>query len=281
MCGFAKSCAHAQRCERNARCRSNQPGPAPLTRNSFRDLLSGHFAVLQEFDFLSQAECDQIEEEHERILALTPELHESYPFAADVTFTAPALHAHADDPETYFRLASMARDVRREHAPTWERAAAKVIERLAALNDGDVKVAIQPDRGEEFFAGLLRAINHGAYAHTDYVGLDLDGDYAVRAVTRQFGINVFVSHTSGGDCVSFDRASMPGDEAYRIPTSAYGIDERLFEGVPKVTTSPTRGSIAIIATQRYHLIRPITAGERVTLSFFCGPLPNGDLVVWA
>lgn len=282
MCGFATRCACPQRCERSARNRFRVSGPATLSADSFRRLVNGAFLPIQDLAFLTAEECDQIQKEHQAILAMTPELKQAYPFAEDVVFTAPALHAFADRPEVYFELAAKATEVRREHAPTWDRAVEKVIERLASVHDGAVRIAVQEDRGEAFYAGILRAINHGAEAHTDYVGTDLDVEYAVRAVTRQFGVNVFLSDIKeGGACISWDRFSRPGDVAYRTTTTSYGIDERLFKGTPKVRLSPIRGSMTIIPTQRYHAIRPITDGERVTLSFFFGTLPNGDIIVWA
>lgn len=254
--------------------------PADVTSATFERLLAGEFIALQQ-PLLTPGQCDSIWREYDNILATKPGLKRGYEFAEDVTYTGPALHDYDSDPDDYFEAAEAVRQIRLGHAPVWLGAVRQVLGVLAQLNPAGVEVAYQTERGAHFFTGLLREINQGAFAHTDFVPSDLTGNYAVKRVLRQFGINVFLGVVRGGECEVFDRKPQAGDSAYRIPTSDYGYDEALFENTPKVVIEPIQGSMAIIPTERYHLVRPTQEGTRLTLSFFFGPTKDGRLLVWA
>ena len=262
--------------------RSTTGSASTLTPGSLRALLAGDLLAVQELDFLPEVACRQIEVEHDRIIAQAPALAAAYGFATAVTYTGPPLHDFEERPDDYFALTALARQTRAEQGPTWQRAVDAVLARLSDLHDGEVRRAVQGDRGATLFTGILRSINHAAYAHTDFVPETLQGNWDLKdEIVDQFGLNVYVTDCTGGDVTVYDRREMPGDTAWRPRGSNYGVDDAMLHGVRRVAVPPTRGSFAIINTRRYHKIDPIARGSRTTISMFLGLTRDGSLLVWA
>lgn len=263
------------------RARASHP-PAALSRSTLRALLRGDVLAVQESDFLPAAACEQIAAEHDRVVALAPQIAAAYGFAREMTYTGPSLHDFEERPDEYFALATLARQTRTTSGPVWQSAVEAVLARLRALHDGEVRHAVQRSHGAMLFSGLLRNINHAAHAHTDYVPETLRGDWDLTGeVIDQFGLDLYVTPCKGGDVTVYDRSGRPGDGWWRPSRSRYGVREALFEGVPRVTVAPARGSFAIINTRRYHKVDAITSGSRMTVSMFLGLTRDGSLLVWA
>lgn len=150
------------------------------------------------------------------------------------------------------------------------------IDVLHAAWRGPVQVATSNDR--ELFSGISRRFSGGAKYHFDDINLEfphiLDDE-----VIQQFGFNLFLEvATEGGSVTIAQHLYSPRDEEFR---DGYGYSPDIVAQDNVVTIAPEVGDAILFSTHNMHAVEPVTAGSRVTFSFFIGVTVTNKLILWS
>jgi hypothetical protein len=137
---------------------------------------------------------------------------------------------------------------------------------------GPVEVARQGDR--QYYAGVVRSIAEGAPPHHDNAH-------------RRPGLSIAETESQGSILLYLRMPPAGGGLKvyHKRGTRLDPVDEIGFEHVAGVEFSgvtPSMGDVVIIPSSCFHAVEPVIGeGERVTISSFFGPLPDGRLVLWS
>lgn len=135
------------------------------------------------------------------------------------------------------------------------------------------------DRGEDYYAGLVRRIESGTLVHVDFAPAE-QADWEVGRVKHQLSWNLYLRTTPGGGGRThvFNRPWAVEDDAYR--EGSYGFNARVVAGAEEATFEPEVGEIVIFNTRNYHFVEE-ARGDRITVTSAIGMLPGGQLILWS
>lgn len=151
------------------------------------------------------------------------------------------------------------------------------IERLAGDWRSPVRLATTADG--QLFAGMIRQINNGAKMHYDDVINEFPGVLDPEPVA-QLAFNCFLdAPAEGGEATVYRRRWRPEDQDHR---DGYGYSAELVADTESVQVPARKGAATLFDPRNYHRVAPNGPnGNRVTLSFFMGLLPDRTLTIWS
>nr|WP_297383023.1 2OG-Fe(II) oxygenase [uncultured Roseateles sp.] len=135
------------------------------------------------------------------------------------------------------------------------------------------------DRGEPYYAGLIRRIEAGTQVHVDFAPGEQPG-WEVGRVTHQLSWNLYLRAPlgQGGRTHIFHRQWDPSCNVYK--SGSYGYDPLVVEGVASASFQPRPGELVLFNTRNFHFVEP-SEGDRVTVTSAIGRLPDGGLILWS
>lgn len=154
----------------------------------------------------------------------------------------------------------------------------KLIHSLAEVSGRSVSIA-RSDKGDEYYAGLLRKIECGTELHIDYAPAEQQG-WMICEVFSQLAWNLYlqVSGNDSGKTIIYNRCWQAKDDKYR--GGSYGFDIAVVDGCNHVELHPQVGEVILFNTRNYHHVTP-SDSSRFTLASAIGELPSGNLVFWS
>lgn len=137
---------------------------------------------------------------------------------------------------------------------------------------GPVEIPREGDR--KYFAGVMRSVTEGTIPHVDFA--QRTPDLAIGKVLSQGSILFYLRMPpAGGGVRVFDKR----------PASPMPFDGLEWEGVAGLEfagVTPAAGDVVVFPTTYAHAVEPvIIEGDRVTVSAFFGPLPDGRIILWS
>lgn len=143
---------------------------------------------------------------------------------------------------------------------------------LGHLWGGPADVATEGDRS--YFAGVVRSLTAGAGPHTD--NAKRTPQLSIGETTAQGSILFYLAMpTEGGGVRVFNKRPVSPEPLDGLGWA--GVAGYQYEGV-----TPTAGDVVIIPTTHVHSVDPVSGeGDRITISAFFGPMPDGRLVLWS
>lgn len=137
----------------------------------------------------------------------------------------------------------------------------------------------QNERGQHYYAGLIRRIELGTELHIDFAPAEQSG-WSVCGVLNQLTWNLYVKVGRGGSgrTTVYRRQWQPSDDLLR--RGSYGFDRRAVAGSEYVTFQPRVGELILFNTRNYHIVDP-SFGERITIGSAIGETGEGDLILWS
>ncbi|KAH8647282.1 hypothetical protein BX600DRAFT_443488 [Xylariales sp. PMI_506] len=199
-------------------------------------------------------------------------------------------HIH---PSKYFQEVSNAMSLQRR----WKSEAgidvvARVMETLSKMSGIPVRRARDGER--EFFAGVLRAVNHGIGIHADYAPYEA-ADWSIDKIVAQLTWNILLNEVPGGDTLIYDRQwrAPDDDEAWRkeIPCDSY--HPQMLERHPFKSMRAVPGDLTFFNPRNFHEVKACdtdrdhpVAATRFTVSSFIGYMPPQEdepatLILWS
>lgn len=135
-------------------------------------------------------------------------------------------------------------------------------------------------RGTPAYWGMIRRMTAGTLVHWDDIREEFSSPVLGENLSGQVSVNVFLEGPiEGGELLVWSRDRHPSDEAARI---SYGYDRtRVVPEAPDVTLLPRTGDAVVFSPLKYHLVQPVTNGDRLVFSVFMAIAESGDLVVWS
>ena len=135
------------------------------------------------------------------------------------------------------------------------------------------------DRGEPYYAGLIRRIEAGTQVHVDFAPGEQPG-WEVDRVTHQLSWNLYlrVPPGMGGRTHIFHRQWDPSCNVYK--SGSYGYDPSVVEGIESASFQPVRGELVLFNTRNFHFVEP-AGGDRITVTSAIGRLPDDGLILWS
>lgn len=122
----------------------------------------------------------------------------------------------------------------------------------------------------------------GIEPHQDILSAESPNDPAARSLTKQFGVNIYLSMgTAGGDLELFDTDYSATN--YKDLSEGPRVISRDSLPDPSVTVAPMVGNLVIFSSHRIHAVTASKGNyARITISFFIG-LQNEQLQlkIWA
>ncbi|MFE1770619.1 proline hydroxylase [Streptomyces sp. NPDC059008] len=136
--------------------------------------------------------------------------------------------------------------------------------------------------GRPAFAGMMREINAGTLLHYDDIHLEYPGGLFDQEIVSELTYNAYlVVPEEGGGTSLWQHRWEASDDVHR---QRYGYDPRVVEGCRRVTIAPGHGDALLFNPNHYHRVLPNGPGgegRRITVTFFLGLTPAGDLVAWS
>ncbi|WP_242910577.1 2OG-Fe(II) oxygenase [Actinomadura terrae] len=238
------------------------------------DVVHGSLGALRMEDFFSHADCRSF------VSALSPTMFEQYDpdyYQTEAFRIGPSLTEHRSSIEEYPPAAEKAWQ-------TWHDGAFPVdlhsIFRSKVQRIWNGRLRGASCRGKPAFWGMIRRMAAGTLVHWDDIREEFPGYVLDEALSDQISVNVFLEGPAeGGELLVWSRARHSSDEAARI---SYGYDRaRVVPEPPDVTLLPRTGDAVMFSPLKYHLVEPVTKGDRLVFSVFMAIAEDGDLVVWA
>ncbi|KAK6511886.1 hypothetical protein TWF481_000790 [Arthrobotrys musiformis] len=262
----------------------------PLTKSNIIDLFANRIPVVRQKNFLNQDELNKMLE-----IVKAHELGEY-----DTEFTWPRVgtsgitqYDHIKDPQSYFDKAPGAWSLQTK----WKSGAGidvveRVIEVLRKATGMPVRLANEGE--QDYFAGILRAIDRGIGVHADYAPYEA-ANWSIDKIVGQLTWNILLNEIPGGDTLVYDRqwVAPDDDEAWRkiFPRDSY--HPQMLEGHPFKAMRALPGDLTFFNPRNFHEVKACdtnrdhpVAATRLTVSSFVGYMPaqNGEpatLVLWS
>ncbi len=143
---------------------------------------------------------------------------------------------------------------------------------LGYLWGSHAEVATEGDRS--YFAGVVRSLTAGAGPHTD--NARRTPQLSIGETTAQGSILFYLKMpTEGGGVRVFNKR-------HPTPEPFDGLGWRGVAGYQYEGVTPNAGDVVIFPSTHVHSVDPVTGeGDRITISSFFGPMPDGRLVLWS
>ncbi|MER6306877.1 2OG-Fe(II) oxygenase family protein [Streptomyces sp. NPDC001739] len=142
------------------------------------------------------------------------------------------------------------------------------------------KVTTATIGGRPAFVGMMREINAGTLLHYDDIHLEYPGGLFDQEIVSQLTYNAYlVVPEEGGGTSLWQHRWEASDDVHR---QRYGYSPRVVDGCRRLTIAPGRGDALLFNPNHYHRVLPNGEGQRrITVTFFLGLTPAGDLVAWS
>ncbi|MFJ9411251.1 proline hydroxylase [Streptomyces sp. NPDC101393] len=145
------------------------------------------------------------------------------------------------------------------------------------------KVTAATIGGRPAFVGMMREINAGTLLHYDDIHLEYPAGLFDQEIVSQLTYNAYLAvPEEGGGTRLWQHRWEASDDTHR---QRYGYDPCVVDGCRRVTIAPGHGDALLFNPNHYHRVLPNGQGEegrrRVTVTFFLGLTPAGDLVAWS
>lgn len=262
----------------------------PLTRASIRDLFENTIPTIRHEKFLSKEECQksvevikthQIGSYNEKIV---------FPRVGSVGITQ---FDHKNDKSTYFKGVDEANTLQNRLR---QEGNIDILGYVAALlqKTTGLTTRIAREGDQEYFAGLLRAVDNYIQIHPDYGPYD-GPDWEIGSISSQLTWNVLLKRIHGGDTIIYDRQwqGVQDDAVFQkaFPRYAYaptGIQGCIFKALQAV-----EGDLTFFNSRNFHEVKPCDQAwdrpeevVRYTMSSFVGLLPRKEdsppcLILWS
>ncbi|MBO0653987.1 proline hydroxylase [Streptomyces triculaminicus] len=146
------------------------------------------------------------------------------------------------------------------------------------------KVTTATIGGRPAFVGMMREINAGTLLHYDDIHLEYPDGLFDQEIVSELTYNAYlVVPEDGGGTRLWQHRWEAADDAHR---QRYGYDPRVVDGCRNLTIRPGLGDALLFNPNHYHRVLPNGPGgpegqRRITVTFFLGLTPAGDLVAWS
>lgn len=170
--------------------------------------------------------------------------------------------------------------------------AGRVMDSLRKISGMMVSRAYEGE--QEYFAGILRAIDRGIGVHADYAPYEAV-NWSVDKIVGQLTWNILLNEVPGGDTLIYDRqwCAPEDDVAWRkvFPRDSY--QPQMLEGHPFKAMRAIPGDLTLFNPRNFHEVKACdtdqghpVAAIRFTISSFVGYMPaDGErpatLVLWS
>lgn len=247
-----------------------------LSESSWKQMCDGTALVVRISNFASPEECAALVAAAERIAFSKYENVDPPIDRIGVTVFEHDRH----NQQAYFDHAAETREVQRRIFDASFDPVARMREIFAKRTNHPLGVANDAAHGD-FYAGLVRRIEHGTLLHVDWAPGEHSG-WAVTKVERQFAWNLYaeLSSTKGGATHVWHRRWRREDDAAHKIEGTYGYRNEVLGDAPVVSYQPTLGDVYIINTQCYHTVDPCN-GRRTTVTSALGTLPGDHHILWS
>ena len=143
---------------------------------------------------------------------------------------------------------------------------------LGYLWGSPAEVATEGERS--YFAGVVRSLTAGAGPHTD--NARRTPQLSIGQTTAQGSILFYLKMPTEGGGVRVFNKQHPTPEPFD------GLGWQGVAGYPYEGVTPVAGDVVIIPSTFVHSVDPVSGeGDRITISSFFGPMPDGRLVLWS
>ncbi|KAI1852969.1 hypothetical protein JX265_012858 [Neoarthrinium moseri] len=192
-----------------------------MSKQSLLDVFAGTIPVLRQKEFLSRQEC-----------ARMVDVLESHKIASTTLST---YGLEWDVSEAYSLQDRWKNELGIDIVH-------RIIQSLQRATGMAVRRAREAD--QDYFAGVIRAIDSGIQIHTDYAPFEGKG-WEIGRIVAQMSWNILLNPVPGGDTFVFDRQwQAPQDDlSWRKDFPKYAYDPRMVEGCVFKVVKPTPGDL--------------------------------------
>ncbi len=245
-----------------------------LNRSALEGLTRNEIPAIRIQDFATPTECEAFATAAQEVTRT------SYPLESDdppiEKVGTPLFECRHDDQEHYFALAAASRDT---YSQIVEVAGWDPVLRMKSVLQRRCKIEAETasERGNDYFAGLIRFIEKGTLKHVDYAPSDAVG-YHVDQVVNQVAWNLILkSPDGGGYCRVFDSLFCDEYDSCRI---SYGFTEATTAGSRYFDIEALVGDVVIFNCRNFHEVQE-SLGDRITVGSFLGQFPDETFVMWS
>lgn len=169
----------------------------------------------------------------------------------------------------------------------------KILNLLNAVWTGGAQIA-KNESGERFYAGDIRFIG-AAPLHNDFAARNESAGALkamteqltpeLRRITEQLSWNLYLSASTseGGQLELWNRRWQQTDEAYRLPGTLMGYDDRVIANCDRTLVDPKPGRFVLLRSTSYHrVLRSDDAMQRISMTSFIGVNQSSTpLLLWS
>jgi hypothetical protein len=139
-------------------------------------------------------------------------------------------------------------------------------------------------QGKKMVFGITRIWKLGSEGlpHQDVLHRELPSEAKAMMVTRQFGINIYLTTPKKGGQLEIWNRIIEDEEWRRLGVpGSYGFSRDILPSEPTVI-EPEAGDLIVINTQHVHAIKPVSSGDRITTSGFMAYFgDNRPIELWS
>lgn len=150
---------------------------------------------------------------------------------------------------------------------------------------GQVSVAREDkiEGSPTYFAGILRQVNHGTFAHFDFARFHAGEEWTVGRTDAQLSWNIFLTQPeSEGSTIVYDRQWEPAFEQARASYTDPYDPKLISTETRRLVSQPELGALVLFNSRNFHEVLPSHgATRRITLSSFIGRTEDGNLLLWS
>ncbi|KJZ71686.1 hypothetical protein HIM_08924 [Hirsutella minnesotensis 3608] len=262
-----------------------------MNRQAVYGVFAGQIPVIRQKEFLSLEECNQLLEVLRSHTIGDYDVNHVWP---RVGFVGVSQTDYAKDKKTYFSKAEEAYSLQNR----WkDELGIDIMERVAqSLEEASgLPVRLAREGDQDYFAGVIRAIDTGIQIHADFARFEGHG-WEIGKIAAQMSWNILLNPVPGGDTFIYDRQwQAPQDDyAWRKVFPKYAYDPRLVDGHAVKVVKPVPGDLYWFNPRNFHEVRPCDiskdsnqqAATRYTISSMVGLLEGVDgqpdtIIMWS
>jgi hypothetical protein len=251
------------------------PAESALTRSSIDGLLDSRLPAIRIHNFATADECERFVAAASAIRPTHYDLPESDPQIAMIG--TPLFECRdVKDKAEYFERAGRARE---QFAELCARAGWNPIARLQheLHKRCDLRVTVAREGNREYFAGLIRFIEHGTLKHVDFAPTDAIG-YDVDKVIGQIAWNLVLrAPRAGGQCRVYNCLWCKEHDSCMV---SYGYNDQVSAGSSFFDITAVQGDVVMFNCRNFHTVTQ-SNGDRITVGSFLGKYRDGEYVMWS